>query len=47
MPRSRTLRSPRDDKRWYYINKASPAVPDGLGEEETIQAIWIADLAKR
>ena len=43
MPGSRTLRSPRDGKRWYYANTPSPAVPDGLGDEETIRAIWAAD----
>jgi hypothetical protein len=47
MPGSRTLRLPRDDKRWYYANKPSPAVPDGLGDEEAIRAIWIADSTRR
>ena len=40
MPGSRTLRSPLDNKRWYHANKPSPAVPDGFGDEEAIQAIW-------
>lgn len=40
MPGSRTLRSPRDNLRWYYANTASSAVPDGLGDEEAIRALW-------
>jgi hypothetical protein len=43
MPGSRTMRSPRDGKRWYRANTTSPTVPDGLGDEETIRAIWAAD----
>src|SRR6266566_8929070 len=35
MPGSRTLRSPRDNKRWYYANTPSTSVPDGYGQEET------------
>lgn len=46
MPGSRTLRSPRDNMRWYYANTSSPAVPDGLGDEEAIRAIWATDSAK-
>jgi hypothetical protein len=46
MPGSRTLRSPLDDKRWYYANKPSPAVPEGFGQEETIRAIWAGDPAR-
>jgi hypothetical protein len=46
MPGSRTMRSPQDNKRWYYANMPSPAVPDGLGDEEAIRAIWAADSAK-
>ena len=42
-PGSRTLRSPLDRMRWYYANNPSPAVPDGLGDEEAIRAIWAAD----
>lgn len=30
----------------YYANKASPAVPEGFGDEETIRAIWAADSAR-
>ena len=45
MPGSRTLASPLDRKRWYYANTPSPAVPDGLGDEEAIRAIWAADAA--
>ena len=43
MPGSRTVRSPRDGMRWYYANKPSPAVPDGLDDEDTIRAVWAAD----
>jgi len=44
MPGSRTMRSPLDNKRWYYANNPSPAVPDGLGDEGAIRAIWAADI---
>jgi hypothetical protein len=47
MPGSRTLRSPRDGKRWYHANKPSRAVPDGLGDEEAIRALWSADWATK
>jgi pimeloyl-ACP methyl ester carboxylesterase len=40
MPGSRTVRSPLDKRRWYYANNPGPAVPDGLGDEEAIRAIW-------
>jgi pimeloyl-ACP methyl ester carboxylesterase len=43
MPGSRTQRSPLDGKRWYYANRSSEAVPDGLGDETAIRAIWAAD----
>jgi hypothetical protein len=43
MPGSRTMRSPRDGKRWYYANSPSPSVPDGLGDEEAIRAIWAGE----
>jgi hypothetical protein len=46
MPGSRTMTSPLDKKRWYYANTPSPAVPDGLGDEEAIRAIWAADAAQ-
>jgi hypothetical protein len=47
MPGSRTVRSPLDGRRWYYANSPSPAVPDGLGDEEAIRAIWKADAGGR
>ncbi len=47
MPGSRTVRSPLDNRRWYYANNPSPAVPDGLGDEEVIAAIWAADTQPR
>jgi len=43
MPGSRTMHSPADGKRWYYANTPSPAVPEGLGDEEAIRKIWAAD----
>jgi hypothetical protein len=46
MPGSRTMRSPTDGKRWYYANRPSPEVPDGLGDEVAIRAIWAADAAR-
>ena len=41
-----TLQSPRDRMRWYYANRPSAAVPDGLGDEDAIRAIWAGDTAK-
>jgi hypothetical protein len=46
MPGSRTLVSPRDDLRWYYANKPSPAVPNGFGDEEAIRVIWAENPAQ-
>lgn len=46
MPGSRTLRSPLDNRTWYYANDPSPAVPEGQGDEEAIAAIWKQDAAK-
>jgi len=43
MPGSRTLRSPLDNKRWYYANAKSAATPEGFNQEETIREIWAAD----
>jgi hypothetical protein len=43
MPGSRTATSPLDHRRWYYANNPSAAVPDGLGDETAIRAIWAAD----
>jgi hypothetical protein len=45
MPGSRTMRSPRDGKRWYYANDPSPSVPDGLGDEEAIRSLWTDESA--
>jgi hypothetical protein len=45
MPGSRTMRSPVDHKGWYYANSPSMAVPDGLGDEDAIRAIWAGDVA--
>jgi hypothetical protein len=40
MPGSRTMMSPSDHRSWYSANVPSPAVPDGLGDEVAIRAIW-------
>jgi hypothetical protein len=40
MPGSRTTVSPLDKKRWYYANRPSSAVPEGLGDEDAIKTIW-------
>ena len=45
MPGSRTVSSP--DMRWYFANNPSPAVPNGLGDEEAIRAVWAADSPTR
>ncbi len=44
MPGSRTATS--SDTRWYFANNKSDAVPDGLGDEEAIRAVWAADSAR-
>jgi hypothetical protein len=46
MPGSRTMTSPLNHRRWYFANNRSPAVPEGMGDEETIRAIWSSDSAK-
>ena len=43
MPGSRTMRSPLDHRQWYYANLPSSAVPEGLGDEDAIRAIWKRD----
>ena len=43
MPGSRTETSPLDHKKWYYANTPSILVPEGLGDEETIRAIWASN----
>ena len=40
MPGARTETSPLNHRRWYEANDPSPAVPDGLGDEDAIRAIW-------
>lgn len=45
MPGSRTETSPLNHRRWYFANTPSPAVPDGLDDEEAIRAIWKSDRA--
>jgi pimeloyl-ACP methyl ester carboxylesterase len=46
MPGSRTVRSPLDGRRWYFANRPSPAVPDGLGDEDAIKAVWAGDMGR-
>jgi xylan 1,4-beta-xylosidase len=46
MPGSRTLRSPRDDLRWYYANNRSAAVPQGFGDEAAIRDIWAENVRR-
>lgn len=43
MPGSRTMISPLDHRSWYYANRPSATVPEGLGDEEAIRAIWKED----
>jgi hypothetical protein len=43
MPGSRTETSPLDHRHWYFANRPSPAVRDGLDDEEAIRAIWMHD----
>ena len=43
MPGSRIMTSPLDHRRWYYANDPSSETPEGLGDEETIRAIWNRD----
>ena len=37
---ARGMTSPLDHKKWYYANDAGAAVPEGLGDEDAILAIW-------
>lgn len=46
MPGIRCLSGAAGGKRFYYVNRSSPAVPDGFGQEETIREIWRQDSAK-
>jgi hypothetical protein len=43
MPGGRTETSPHNHRLWYSANRPSPAVPDGLSDEDTIRAIWNSD----
>jgi hypothetical protein len=43
MPGARTETSPLNHRRWYEANDPSAAVPDGLGDEDAILAIWKSD----
>lgn len=43
MPGGRVITSPLDHRHWYYANDSGAAVPEGLGDEGTIRAIWAAD----
>jgi len=41
MPGSRTARSP--DTQWYFANDPGPAVPTGMGDEQAIRKVWLAE----
>jgi hypothetical protein len=43
MPGIRCLSGAADGKRWYFVNRPSPATPEGFGQEEAIRRIWQAD----
>lgn len=43
MPGIRTLAVPVGEKEWYWAMPASPACPDGFGDEAVIKDIWDAD----
>lgn len=43
MPGARTETSPLNHRRWYEANDPSAAVPDGLGDEDAILAVWKSD----
>jgi hypothetical protein len=43
MPGGRTETSPLNHRRWYSANRPSAAVPDGLGDEDTIRDLWKSD----
>jgi hypothetical protein len=40
LPGSRTMVSPLDHRRWYFAERASAAIPEGLGDEDAIRALW-------
>jgi hypothetical protein len=42
-PGAGVARPPSGRRPWYLANNPSTAVPDGMGDEETIRAIWAAD----
>jgi hypothetical protein len=44
MPGSRIISGALNGRRWYDVNNASAATPNGYGQEETIKQIWAADL---
>ena len=43
MPGSRTETSPLNRRGWYFANRPSAAVPDGLDDEDPIRALWKSD----
>ncbi|RYD20115.1 MAG: hypothetical protein EOP88_16340 [Verrucomicrobiaceae bacterium] len=43
MPGARCISGAADGKRWYDVNRASAAMPNGSGQEDTIREIWMAD----
>lgn len=43
MPGGRTMRSPLDNRHWYYGNSPSATTPEGEDVESSIKAIWQED----
>lgn len=43
MPGARCISGAPDGKRWYDVNRPSPATPNGFGQEDTIREIWMAE----
>ena len=47
MPGMRGMAANPMNRRCYYANNPSPAVPDGFCDEATIRAIWESDSETR
>ena len=46
MPGMRCLAGAADKKNWYWVNRPSPATPDGSGQEDAVREIWQKDAEK-
>jgi hypothetical protein len=46
MPGFRIISGAADGRRWYDVNRASPATPNGGGQEAVIRSIWHEDTDK-